>query len=166
MAQAHRQPGDVMKESVELAMSDFRSKAEQYRIEPKVFKETDFHVHVPQGAIPKDGSSAGVTMLTALTSLLTDTRIRGDVAMTGEITLRGMVPLIGGIKEKVLAAHRQGIKVILPERNRKDPPDILKEVQSELEIHFMTRVDEVLSIALEVWPPEQMDGLPSRPILA
>ena len=155
--------GDVMKESVELAMSYLRSKAEQYRIEPTVFKETDFHVHVPQGAIPKDGPSAGVTMLTALTSLLTDTRIRGDVAMTGEITLRGMVLPVGGIKEKVLAAHRSGIKqVILPERNRKDLPDIPKEVQSELEIHFATRVDEVLSIALEAWPPKQMDGIATK----
>tara|TARA_Y100001968_G_scaffold230140_1_gene212956 strand:- start:295 stop:615 length:321 start_codon:yes stop_codon:yes gene_type:complete len=99
-------------------------------------------------------------MMTALTSLLTDTRIRGDVAMTGEITLRGMVLPVGGIKEKVLAAHRSGIKkVILPERNRKDLPDIPESVQEDLEIHFASRVDEVLAIALEAWPPESMDGM-------
>ncbi|MGM0578779.1 MAG: endopeptidase La [Myxococcota bacterium] len=147
--------GDVMKESVELAMSYLRSKAAQFGIDPAVFKERDFHVHVPQGAIPKDGPSAGVTMLSALTSLLTDTRIRGDVAMTGEITLRGMVLPVGGVKEKVLAAHRSGIKhVILPERNKKDLPDIPEEVREELQVHFVHRLDEALEVALETWPPE------------
>jgi ATP-dependent Lon protease len=144
--------GEVMKESVELAMSYLRSKADQYKIVPSVFKETDFHVHVPQGAIPKDGPSAGVTMLTALTSLLTNHRVCGDVAMTGEMTLRGMVLPVGGVKEKVLAAHRSGIKhVILPDRNRKDLPDIPDSVQNDIEIHFVTRMDEVLEIALDGW---------------
>ena len=153
--------GDVMKESVELAMSYLRSKAAQYGLEQDTFKNSDFHVHVPQGAIPKDGPSAGVTMLTALTSLLTDHRVRGDVAMTGEITLRGMVLPVGGVKEKVLAAHRSGIRhVILPERNKKDLPDIPDSVQTDLEIHFATRMDEVLAIALDGWSP-----LPKTPTI-
>jgi len=142
--------GDVMKESVELALSYMRSKAAQYGIEDAVFKENDLHVHVPAGAIPKDGPSAGVTMFTALASLLTNTRIRGDLAMTGEITLRGMVLPVGGIKEKVLAAHRSGIrKILLPERNRKDLPDIPEEIRDNLEIRFVSRMDEALQFALD-----------------
>jgi ATP-dependent Lon protease len=139
-----------MKESAELALSFLRSNAALYGIDTAVFKESDLHVHVPQGAIPKDGPSAGVTMFTALTSLLTDTRVRGDVAMTGEITLRGMVLPVGGIKDKVLAAHRSGIKMILlPERNRKDLPDIPAAVRDELTIHFVSRMPEVLELALD-----------------
>jgi ATP-dependent Lon protease len=146
--------GDVMKESVELAMSYLRSKASIFGLDPALFKDNDFHVHVPQGAIPKDGPSAGVTMLSALASLLTNIRIRGDVAMTGEMTLRGMVLPVGGIKEKVLAAHRSGIRrVILPERNRKDYPELPQSVRDDLDIHFASRMDEVLKLALETWPP-------------
>ncbi len=142
--------GEVMKESAELALSYMRSKASQYGIKPSVFRENDLHLHVPQGAIPKDGPSAGVAMFTALASLLTDARVRGDVAMTGEITLRGMVLPVGGIKDKVLAAHRSGIKhVILPERNRKDVPDIPEDVRNDLEIHFAKKIDEVLWYALD-----------------
>lgn len=155
--------GDVMKESVELAMSYLRSKAAQFGFKAEDFSEADFHVHVPQGAIPKDGPSAGVTMLTALTSLLTGIRVRGSTSMTGEITLRGMVLPVGGIKEKVLAAHRSGIKhVILPDRNRKDLPEIPESVRDEIELHFVKRIDEVLAFALESWPP---DNLP-EPITA
>ncbi|MEZ4265375.1 MAG: endopeptidase La [Myxococcota bacterium] len=146
--------GDVMKESVELAMSYLRSKASQFGLDQAIFKDNDFHVHVPQGAIPKDGPSAGVTMLSALASLLTNIRIRGDVAMTGEMTLRGMVLPVGGVKEKVLAAHRSGIRrVILPERNRKDYPELPESVRDDLDIHFASRMDEVLKLALETWPP-------------
>jgi len=142
--------GEVMKESAELAVSYLRSKAGQYGIEHDVFKESDLHVHVPAGAIPKDGPSAGVTMFTALASLLTDRRIKGDVAMTGEITLRGMVLPVGGIKEKVLAAHRSGIRqIILPERNKKDLPDIPEDVRDKIVIHFVSRMDEVLLHALD-----------------
>lgn len=155
--------GDVMKESVEIALSYMRSKAAQYGIKNKVFKECDIHVHVPQGATPKDGPSAGVTMFTALASLLTDKRVRGDVAMTGEMTLRGMVLPVGGIKEKVIAAHRSGIKhVILPERNKKDVPDIPESVRADLQIHFVSRMDEALEIALENPPP----GVGSKKITA
>jgi ATP-dependent Lon protease len=112
-------------------------------------------VHVPAGGIPKDGPSAGVTMICALTSLVTGIKVRSDVAMTGEITLRGSVLPVGGIKEKVLAALRAGLhEVILPERNRKDLHEVPQEVQSQLRFHFVKRVDEVLDIALER-PPER-----------
>ena len=149
--------GDVMKESVELAMSYLRTKAEHFGIPRSAFKEHDFHVHVPQGATPKDGPSAGVTMITALASLLTNNRVLGDLAMTGEITLRGNVLPVGGVKEKVLAAHRSGIhQIILPERNRKDLPDIPEEVREDLTFHFASRMDEVMKLALENWsPPRQ-----------
>ncbi len=156
--------GDVMKESVELALSFLRSKAGQFGIEPQVFKDNDFHVHVPQGAIPKDGPSAGVTMLTALTSLILDKRVRGHLAMTGELTLRGMVLPVGGVKEKVLAAHRSGIEhVILPERNKKDMPDIPDDVRESLEIHFATKMDDIFKVALEDWPPDPTAGARTSP---
>ncbi len=146
--------GEVMKESAELALSYLRSKASQYGIDQSVFKEQDLHVHVPAGAIPKDGPSAGVTMFTALASLLTNSRVKGDLSMTGEITLRGAVLPVGGIKEKVLAAHRSGIRtILLPERNRKDLPDIPETVRNEVTIHFCSRMDEVLQHALER-PPQ------------
>ncbi|MCC6525920.1 MAG: endopeptidase La, partial [Polyangiaceae bacterium] len=145
--------GEVMKESAELALSYMRANAASYGVEQSVFKEYDLHLHVPQGAIPKDGPSAGVTMFTALSSLLTNIRVRGDVAMTGEITLRGNVLPVGGIKDKVLAAHRSGITtIILPERNKKDLPDIPESVRSLLKIHFVSRMDEVLELALDRSP--------------
>lgn len=148
--------GDVMKESVEIALSYMRSQASSYNVDQSVFKECDLHVHVPAGAIPKDGPSAGVTMFTALASLLTDRRVRGDVSMTGELTLRGMVLPVGGVKEKVIAAHRSGIKrVLLPERNKKDLPDIPDEVQNDLDIHFVSRVDQVLELALVPLEPSE-----------
>jgi len=142
--------GDVMKESVELAMSYLKANAEELNIDQDVFSEHDFHVHVPQGAIPKDGPSAGVTMISALTSLMTNVRVRGDIAMTGEMTLRGNVLPIGGLKEKVLAAHRAGIThVILPERNKKDIVDIPDSVRAEMTFHPVSQLNEVLEIALE-----------------
>jgi len=142
--------GEVMKESAELALSYMRANADKYGIEQAVFKEFDLHLHVPQGAIPKDGPSAGVTMFSALSSLLTNIRVKGDVAMTGEITLRGNVLPVGGIKDKVLAAHRSGITtIILPERNKKDLPDIPESVRSVLTIHFVSRMEQVLELALD-----------------
>jgi ATP-dependent Lon protease len=145
--------GEVMKESAELALTYMRANAASFGVDQSAFKEWDLHLHVPQGAIPKDGPSAGVTMFTALASLLTDRRVRGDVAMTGEITLRGMVLPVGGIKDKVLAAHRSGIKqVVLPERNRKDLPDIPEPVQRELKIHFVSRISELLDIVFDQPP--------------
>ena len=139
------QLGDVMKESAQAALSYVRSKADDLRINPDFFDKYDIHVHVPQGAIPKDGPSAGVTMCTALISLLTERPIRNDVAMTGEITLRGMVLPVGGIKEKVLAAHRAGIRnVILPAKNRRDIEDIPENIRSEMEFRFARRIDDIV----------------------
>ena len=152
------QLGDVMKESAQAALSYVRSKADTYGIEPNFLERSDIHIHFPAGAIPKDGPSAGVTIFTALTSLLTGIKVRGDVAMTGECTLRGLVLPVGGIKEKVLAAHRAGIKmVILPERNRKDLEDVPEQARKELQFVFASHMDEVLEHALET-PPERKEG--------
>ncbi len=143
------QLGDVMKESATAALSFVRTNANTLKIADDFFETHDLHIHVPAGAIPKDGPSAGVTMLTALTSLLTNKKIRRDLAMTGEITLRGQVLPVGGIKEKVLAAHRAGIKtLILPKWNEKDLQDISKKVQKEIEFHFAGKMMDVLRIAL------------------
>lgn len=143
------QLGDVMKESATAALSYIRSHAKTLKIDEDFFSGHDIHIHVPAGAIPKDGPSAGVTMLTALASLLTNRRIKKDLAMTGEITLRGQVLPIGGIKEKVLAAHRFGLDtVILPRRNEKDLDDIPQEVRDDLTFIPVDSVDEVLEAAL------------------
>ncbi|MDF1562636.1 MAG: endopeptidase La [Deltaproteobacteria bacterium] len=144
------QLGDVMKESAQAALSYVRSKADNLGVDPHFLDKSDIHIHFPAGAIPKDGPSAGVTIFTALTSLLTGIKVRHDVAMTGECTLRGLVLPVGGIKEKVLAAHRAGIKtVILPERNRKDLEDVPKQAKDEMEFVFATHMDDVLGVALE-----------------
>jgi ATP-dependent Lon protease len=143
------QLGDVMKESATAALSFIRSHAESLGVEARFFESHDIHIHIPAGAIPKDGPSAGVTMLTALTSLLTGTSVKKNLAMTGEITLRGRVLPVGGIKEKVLAAHRAGIKtLVLPKLNEKDLEDIPEKVRKEITFHFVERMIEVLEIAL------------------
>jgi ATP-dependent Lon protease len=143
------QLGDVMKESATAALSFVRSHAKEIGIPEDFYENQEIHIHVPAGATPKDGPSAGVTMLTALASLLTDKTVPTDLAMTGEITLRGQVLPVGGIKEKVLAAHRAGIKtVILPEWNKKDLEDVPKKVRNALQFHFVDTMDEVLKIAL------------------
>ncbi len=144
------QLGDVMKESATTALSFIRANAKALGVPEDFFQTRDIHIHVPAGAIPKDGPSAGVTMLTALTSLLTDKRIHKDLAMTGEITLRGQVLPVGGIKEKVLAAHRAGIRrIILPLANEKDLDDIPKKVKKEIEFHPVGKMKEVLTLALD-----------------
>ncbi|MFO0681547.1 MAG: endopeptidase La [Sandaracinus sp.] len=144
------QLGDVMKESAQAAMSFVRTRAKQLDIPEDFLEKHDIHIHIPAGAMPKDGPSAGVTMMTALVSLLTGIRVRADVAMTGEITLRGRVLPIGGVKEKVLAAHRAGVKrVILPERNVADLEEVPQEIKNELEFFGVSRMDEVLKLALE-----------------
>lgn len=145
------QLGDVMKESVTAALSYIRSHGDELKIKPEVFEKHEIHVHVPAGAVPKDGPSAGVTMLTALTGLLTNRTIKPRLAMTGEVTLSGQVLPVGGIKEKVLAAHRAGVEnLILPAQNEKDyKEDVPEEIRKALKVHFVERADQVLRLALE-----------------
>ncbi|MBI4470861.1 MAG: endopeptidase La, partial [Acidobacteria bacterium] len=142
--------GDVMQESAQAAISYVRSRASEFGLPNDFHKNYDIHVHIPEGAIPKDGPSAGITIATAMVSALTRIPVRRDVAMTGEITLRGRVLPIGGLKEKMLAAHRAGITaLILPKENEKDLPDIPEDVRSEMRIELIESMDEVLQIALE-----------------
>ncbi|MDD2569005.1 MAG: magnesium chelatase domain-containing protein, partial [Clostridia bacterium] len=143
------QLGDVMKESAQTGWTYLRSIGKEIGIPANVEENTDLHIHVPEGAIPKDGPSAGISMATALASIFSKRKVRQDVAMTGEITLRGRVLPIGGVKEKVLAAHRGGAKVIiLPADNKKDLEDIPSNVKRKLEFHLVENLREVLEIAL------------------
>jgi ATP-dependent Lon protease len=145
--------GDVMKESIQAAMTVVRSRAEHLGIEAGFYQKFDTHVHVPEGATPKDGPSAGIAMCTALVSSLSQIPVRANVAMTGEITLRGNVLPIGGLKEKLLAAHRGGIEmVIIPEENERDLVDIPKVILKKLDIHPVSTIDEVLDLALTEAP--------------
>jgi ATP-dependent Lon protease len=139
-----------MKESAQAALSYIRSRADRLGLPPDFFENCDLHLHVPAGAIPKDGPSAGITMATSLASLLTGRPVRSHLAMTGEITLRGKVMPIGGVKEKVLAARRAGVTtVILPKRNEQDLEDVPANVRAELQFRFVETIDEALDLALE-----------------
>ena len=159
--------GDVMKESVEAARTVVRSRARMLGIRDEVFEKKDIHIHVPDGATPKDGPSAGAAMTTAFVSALTGIPVRGDVAMTGEITLRGEVTAIGGLKEKLLAALRGGIKtVLIPEENVKDLQEIPDNVKSGLEIVPVKWIDKVLEVALERAPTPLLDEEPATPAAA
>ena len=150
--------GDVMQESAHAAMSYLRSRAHLFGLPRDFYRHLDIHVHVPEGAIPKDGPSAGITIATSIASALTSIPVRGDLAMTGEITLRGRVLPIGGLKEKLLAAHRHGIfEAVLPRDNEKDLPDIPENIRKEMKLHFVDTMDEVLKFALEREP----EALPS-----
>ena len=143
------QLGDVMKESAEAGVTYIRSRAQSLGLPDDFYTHYDFHIHLPEGAIPKDGPSAGITMATALASALTGKPVHHDVAMTGEITLRGTVLPIGGVKEKVIAAHRVGIKkILLPEENKRDMPDVPQSVKDDVEFVFVHHMDEVLAQAL------------------
>jgi len=155
------QLGDVMKESARAALSWLRAHAKTYGIDPDFFTKAEMHVHVPAGAIPKDGPSAGVTMATAMASALTGRPVRGDIAMTGEITLSGRVLPIGGVKEKVLAARRLGIhEVIVPKQNAKNiNEDLTPELREGLTVHLVSTIDEVLALALQ---PVASDARPAR----
>ena len=161
--------GDVMKESIQAAESFVKSRATAYGVKPTVFERKDIHVHVPEGATPKDGPSAGVAMVTAIVSVLSGIPVRSDVAMTGEITLRGRVLPIGGLKEKLLAALRGNIKtVLIPAENEKDLADIPENVKAQLKIIPCTRVDEILEVALTQkpepieWEEKDEERLPKR----
>ena len=155
------QLGDVMQESAQAALSYIRSRAQSLGLPRDFYRNIDIHVHVPEGAIPKDGPSAGITLATGLASALTKIKVRRDIAMTGEITLRGKVLPIGGLKEKLLAAHRAGIfEAILPEDNRKDFADLPELIKSTMKLHFVEEMDEVLAIALESPLPELSEEMP------
>jgi ATP-dependent Lon protease len=154
--------GDVMQESIKAAMTVVRRRARRLGIKPGFHEKRDIHIHVPEGATPKDGPSAGIAMTTALVSVLTDIPVRADVAMTGEVTLRGEVLAIGGLKEKLLAAHRGGIKtVLIPEENVKDLADIPDNVKNKLEIVPVKWIDRVLELALERMPEPLPDDEPA-----
>ena len=160
------QLGDVMKESIQAALSVVRARADRLGIDPEFHQKLDVHIHVPEGATPKDGPSAGIAMCTALVSILTKVPVRSEVAMTGEITLRGRVLPIGGLKEKLLAAHRGGITtVIIPEDNKKDLADMPNNITSSLDIHPVRWIDEVLDIALErPLQPRQAEEVPAAAV--
>jgi ATP-dependent Lon protease len=152
--------GDVMQESAQAAMSYVRSRAQYIGLPKDFYRHLDIHVHVPEGAIPKDGPSAGITIATSICSSLTGIPVRGDIAMTGEITVRGRVLPIGGLKEKLLAAHRQGVfEIVLPKDNERDLSDIPENIRKEMKLHFATSMDEVLKIALE----REIVALPMAP---
>ncbi|MBI4205980.1 MAG: endopeptidase La, partial [Betaproteobacteria bacterium] len=156
--------GEVMQESVQAALSVVRSRSQRLGIQPDFYQKHDIHIHLPEGATPKDGPSAGIGICTAMVSALSGIPVKADVAMTGEITLRGEVLPIGGLKEKLLAAHRGGIKtVLIPEENVKDLAEIPDNVKNRLDIHPVKWIDSVLEMALERKPeplPEQRDAPP------
>ena len=163
--------GDVMKESAQAAFSYIRSRWQVLGIDPEFHEKTDVHIHVPEGAIPKDGPSAGITIATALASALTGRPVSREVGMTGEITLRGMVLPIGGVKEKVLSAHRAGLKtVVLPKENEKDLDDVPETVRADLRFVLVEHMDEVLKVALKeevvappAWLKERADDGEEKP---
>lgn len=158
------QLGDVMKESAMTALSYVRSNSALLGIDPRVFEDNSIHIHVPAGAQPKDGPSAGVTMMTAIVSLALGRKVRSDVAMTGEISLRGKVLPIGGLKEKVLAAHRAGIRtIIIPKRNEADLEDLPKELRDEMTFVPVDDAREVLTVALEGPQALRPTRLPTTP---
>jgi ATP-dependent Lon protease len=161
------QLGDVMRESVDAAFSYVRSRAESIGIPEDTFKEFDVHVHLPAGAIPKDGPSAGISLTLAIASALSQRPVRRDVAMTGEVTLRGKVLEIGGVKEKVLAAYRAGLRqLIMPKSNEKDLRDVPDEVKKQVAFTFVATMDEVLRLALLPLGSDEAEGEPDeRPLV-
>jgi ATP-dependent Lon protease len=165
--------GEVMQESAQAAMSYIRSRAHTLGLPRDFYRNLDVHIHVPEGAIPKDGPSAGITLATAISSALTKIPVRGDVAMTGEITLRGKVLPIGGLKEKLMAAHRHGIlEAIIPRENEKDLPDIPDAIKQTMKLNFVESMDEVLKVALEreliamSLPATNVDVIPTEETVA
>jgi len=162
------QLGDVMRESAQIAHSYVRSKSNQLGVDPRLFEKTDVHVHVPAGAIPKDGPSAGVTILMAMASLFSGRPVRSDIGMTGEVTLRGRMLPVGGIKMKVLAAHRAGLKtVILPKRNERDLDELPDDVRNTMKFVPVEWIDEALEVALlpGEWKTEVPEALSDQTLL-
>jgi ATP-dependent Lon protease len=156
--------GDVMRESAQAAMSYVRSRAGRLGLEKDFYQNVDIHIHVPEGAIPKDGPSAGVTMATSITSALIRVPARSSLAMTGEITLRGRILPVGGLKEKILAAHRAGIRtVLIPRENEKDIKEIPTRILRSVEVELVSHMDDVLKKALVIERPEEFLG-PRRPV--
>jgi ATP-dependent Lon protease len=154
--------GDVMQESAQAAITYIRSRWQQLGLNHDIYRNIHIHIHVPEGAIPKDGPSAGITMATAIASALSRIPVRRDVAMTGEITLRGKVLPIGGLKEKLLAANRAGImEVILPQENEKDMAEVPENLRNAMKFHFVDHMDQVLQVALERSLPESADEAPA-----
>jgi ATP-dependent Lon protease len=152
-----------MKESAQAALSYLRASSLKLGIDEKIFSSTDFHVHVPEGAVPKDGPSAGIALATALTSACMDEPVKKQIAMTGEVTLRGRVLGIGGLKEKVLAAYREGISTVLfPDSNKKDLVDIPEEVRNKIKMIPVFHMDEVISLAIEKSPENKNKGKSSN----
>lgn len=153
------QLGDVMKESAQIAYSYIRARAEGLAIEPQIFDKTEVHLHVPAGAIPKDGPSAGITMVMALASLFSGRPVRGDVGMTGEVTLRGRILPVGGIKMKILAAHRAGLStVILPRRNKRDLDDVPEEIRKTMRFILVDRIDDAIDAGLNTASGQPVDA--------
>src|SRR5690606_18105052 len=160
------QLGDVMKESCSAAMSYVRSRGPLFGLDKEFFANIDIHIHAPEGAIPKDGPSAGIAITTSIVSAITRIPVKRTVAMTGEVTLRGRVLAIGGLKEKILAAHRGGIKtVICPKENEKDLKDIPKEILKELKVILVDHVDQVLVNALDISKPQDLFKVRSDRVL-
>src|SRR3954467_8767522 len=159
--------GEVMQESIQAALTVVRNRSSKLGVPEDFYQKNDIHIHLPEGATPKDGPSAGIGICTAMVSMLTGIPVRADVAMTGEITLRGEVLVIGGLKEKLLAAHRGGIKtVLIPEENVKDLQDIPDNIKNRLDIHPVKWIDKVLEVALERQPeplPAKTDAVPLPP---
>lgn len=154
------QIGDIMQESAQAALSYLKSRSDVFGIDPDIYEQLDLHIHVPEGAIPKDGPSAGITIATALISAFTERKVKKDVGMTGEITLRGNVLPVGGVREKILAAHRAGLKtILLPEKNQKDLVEVPKKVREDIKIIFVRHMDEVLQVALNDPETEQSTAL-------
>jgi ATP-dependent Lon protease len=157
------QIGEVMQESAHAALSYMKSKAGDFEVDSEVFENVDVHIHIPEGGIPKDGPSAGITIACALISAFTNRKIRKDVALTGEITLRGRILPVGGIREKVLAAHRAGIsKIIIPIKNEKDLVDLSKKVRKQLDIVLVKHMDQVIEEVLLPGEPSIIANKPTK----
>jgi ATP-dependent Lon protease len=155
--------GDVMKESAQAALTYVRSSSKKFAIDEDMFSNTDFHIHVPEGAVPKDGPSAGIALATALASVCMNEPVKKKIAMTGEVTLRGRILAIGGLKEKVLAAYREGINTVLfPDNNKKDLIDIPEDIRSKIKMISVLHMDDVISLAIDRLPHKKNKNIDKK----